>query len=102
MQKKVDSTKKTFQEESKALGGMGPGQNFSGTVAGSFIEMKVPDYFCSVVCAGLDIDEVLDDARIKTKTPQLGLNKTFTSMTSPVQEEQDLLNVNLNQVNSVA
>lgn len=100
---KIDLTKKAIQEEAKALGNQGPGQSFAGTVAGSFVQLKAPEWLCSVVCAGLDVDEVLEDARVHIKdvAPQ-GLNTKFDMIGSGVQEEQDVLNVNQNQVNSVA
>lgn len=99
----ISKTKKVFQEESKALGGIGPGQSFNGTVAGSYVEIKAPKWVCSVICAGLDVDEVLDDSRIKAADSNPSyLNKNFEPVSSSNQEEQDVLNVNQNQVNSVA
>jgi len=65
--------------------------------------MKVPEWVCSVVCAGLDVDEVLADSRVKPTQPVSStLNVPFDSLTSSNQEEQSVLNVNQNQINSVA
>lgn len=60
---KIDQTKQVIMDENKALGGTGPGQSFAGTVAGSFIQVKAPEWLCSVICAGVDVDEVLSDSR---------------------------------------
>lgn len=77
--------------------------NFSGTMAGSYIEMKAPEWLCSVICAGFEVDDILDDARAKATTPVLtSLNTNFNTIISTSQEEQDVLNVNKNQINSVA
>lgn len=82
---------------------MGPGQNFSGTVAGSYIKMSAPAYMCSVICAGIDIDEILNDNRVVAQTPKpKTLNKNFEPILSTNQEEQDIINVNQNQINGVA
>lgn len=64
--------------------------------------MKAPHWLCSVICAGLDVDEVLDDARVKSKPANSGLNSVFESVSSTTQEEQDVLNVKKDQINSVA
>lgn len=65
--------------------------------------MKAPDFLCSVICAGLEVDEVLDEARPKARpaNPAWSVSK-FDSVLSANQEENDQLNVNLNQPNSVA
>jgi len=56
-----------------------------------------------VICAGLDIDEVLADLKLKTSKPNPStLNVKFDSISTTNQEEQSLLNVNTNQINSVA
>lgn len=103
VKEKISKNKKVLQEESKALGGAGPGMNFSGTMAGSYIEMKAPEWLCSVICAGFEVDDILDDARAKATTPVLtSLNTNFNTIISTSQEEQDVLNVNKNQINSVA
>jgi len=85
------------------LGGAGPGQNFAGTVAGSFIQMTAPKWFCSVICSGLDIDEVLNDSRVVASAPKPNThNANFEPIISTNQEEQDAINVNQNQINGVA
>jgi hypothetical protein len=65
--------------------------------------MNAPEWVCSVICAGLDIDEVLADSRMKASKPKFStLNVQFDSVATSNQEEQSLLNVNTNQINSVA
>jgi len=98
---KKDSTQKVLQEESKALGGLGPGQSFSGTMAGSFVPMDAPKWVCSVICAGLDVDEVFEEASPKPKL-QPTLNSSFDAVPTSSPEEQEILNVNLNQINNIA
>lgn len=99
---KPEDVKKTFVEENKALGGTGPGQSFTGTVSGSYTQVKAPAWLCSVICSGLDVDEVLDDSRVKAKTPNVALANNFDFVSSSSQEEQEVINVNQNQINSVA
>jgi len=98
---KKNSVSKTLQEESKALGGAGPGQDFAGTMAGSYIKITAPKWVCSVICAGLDVDEVFEDAVPKPQSKP-SLNSMFDSVSSVSSEEQEVLNVNLNEVNTVA
>lgn len=65
--------------------------------------MKAPEWVCSVICSGIDVDEVLDDARPKATNQSVSsLNSNFNNITSTSQEEQDVINVNQNQINSVA
>lgn len=65
--------------------------------------MKAPEWLCSVICAGLDVDEILDDARpkAKPKNPNSLVSK-FDTVLSQNQEEQNVLNVNQNTTNAVA
>lgn len=48
--------KKALKDENAALGDIGKFQN---TIPGSYIEIKAPKWVCSVICANLDIDDLV-------------------------------------------
>lgn len=80
-------------EENKALGGKGLGMEFSGTASGSFIQMKVPEYFCTVICAGLDIEELVKDANLSRTVKKDAESAKSDTLESSNFEESKTINV---------
>lgn len=57
----IEATRKALKDENAALGDTG---KYADTVPGSYIPMKAPEWVCSVICANLDIDNILTELDI--------------------------------------
>lgn len=61
--------------------------------------MKAPEWVCSVICANLDIEELVKDENIyKLETNETYLKKDFSVQKSSNDEENNQLNINGDQI----
>lgn len=89
--------KKALKEEEDFLTGMfgAGGKKFKGDSSHSMVQIKnVPDYFCDVFCASLDIDEVLEGIMQDESKDKKMVMKNTTHFYSPLADEQTMLNQN--------
>jgi len=101
-------------EENKALGGATEVHVINSTSNFKFVQMKVPEWFCSTICSGLNIDDLVSgDGNIESPDDNSIQTTNFTMKAEGTEENQhinngrlstydDMQNFNLTSINNAS